>query len=72
MICFVLDSGTECDIEDALMNLDEKKRLGTDGIPPSILRMIFLGVKAPLFFIFDPSLAYGIFLKVRSTVNCLM
>jgi hypothetical protein len=52
---------TEDNVENALMNLGQKKGLGLDGISPSILRKIFLCVKALLTFIFNPSLASEIF-----------
>jgi hypothetical protein len=39
------------------MNFDEKKGPGQDEISPSILRNIFVGVKASLTFILNLSLA---------------
>jgi hypothetical protein len=49
----------EGNVGDALMNLE--KKTDPDGISPSILRKIFLDVKAPMTFTFNLSLAFGIF-----------
>jgi hypothetical protein len=43
-----------------MMNLDEKKGSSPHGISPLMLRKIFRDVKAPLTFIFNPSLAFGV------------
>jgi hypothetical protein len=50
--------------EVTLMNLEEKKRPDPDGISPLMLKKIFLGVKAPLTFIFSLMLGSGVFLAL--------
>jgi Reverse transcriptase (RNA-dependent DNA polymerase) len=52
---------TEAEVVEAIMDLDEQKGPGPDGISPSILKKLISVVKAPLTFLFNLSLASGTF-----------